>query len=130
MRKNDLFPIWGILFILCAGLGFFPEPEGALRALLTTVSLIFFVPPAVILYQARQEGDAPTIRRIRNCAAASLAVTLVLIVLNILTAMGSAGLGTAMHVLLVIFSAPMVCSGYWALSLFLWACLLMAALRK
>ena len=28
---------------------------------------------------------------------------------------------------LIVVSSPMVCSGYWALSLFLWACLLMVS---
>jgi len=35
-----------------------------------------------------------------------------------------------LHIMLVIVSSPMVCSGNWALSLFLWACLLVASLRK
>ena len=31
---------------------------------------------------------------------------------------------------LVVVSTPMVASGYWVLSLFLWACLLMVSLKK
>ena len=49
---------------------------------------------------------------------------------NFLAALGSPGLGSFLHVLLVIGSAPMVCSNYWVLSLFLWAVLLVTSLQK
>ena len=39
-------------------------------------------------------------------------------------------LGNLLHIVLTIVSAPMMASGSWILSLFLWACLLMASLKK
>ena len=36
-------------------------------------------------------------------------------------------MGNALFGVLIVVSSPMVCSGYWALSLFLWACLLMVS---
>ena len=39
-------------------------------------------------------------------------------------------LGLVLHYVLTIVSSPMICSGHWAMSLFLWACLLMVSLSK
>ena len=89
-------------------------------------AVLFFVPPAVLLYR----GGRETVNLVCCLAAASLAATLVLLVGNVLSVGASEAVGTALHYLLVIVSAPMVASGYWALSLFLWACLLVAGLRK
>lgn len=128
MNKKLLFTLWGGLFIVCAGLGFIPAPEGAARFALTAVSLLFFLPPAMLAFRAAKEEDAHTLKLLRNLAALSLTLTLVLLVANVLSALGPEGLGAFLHALLVIVSAPMVCSGYWAVSLFLWACLLMGCL--
>ena len=129
MKKPQLFALWAILFIICAGLGFIPEPEGTGKILCTLASVVFFLPPAVLLFRAAKAGDRNTLRLIRNLSAASLGATLVLLVANVLSALGSRLLGNVLYAMLVIVSSPMICSGSWALSLFLWACLLMASLR-
>ena len=126
MKKRFLYALWGALFILCAGLGFIPEPEGTLQFILTAASVLFFLPPAMLLHRA----DAADAKLIRNLSSLSLGLTLVLLVLNFLTALRSEFLGQVLHYTLVIVSSPMICSGHWALSLFLWACLLMASLGK
>ena len=126
MNKKLLYTLWGGLFILCAGLGFIPEPEGTLQFILTAASVLFFLPPAMLLHRA----DAADAKLIRNLSSLSLGLTLVLLVLNFLTALRSEFLGQVLHYNLVIVSSPMICSGHWALSLFLWACLLMASLGK
>ena len=130
MKNKTLFTLWGGLFIVCALLGFIPEPVGASRVLMTAVSILFFLPPAAVLYRAKQEGDDRNRQLIRNLSALSLGLTLGLLILNFLVAFGAEAAGTMLYVMLVIVSSPMVCSGYWALSLFLWACLLMASLRR
>ena len=119
MNKTMLFTLWGVLFALCAALGFLPEQSWLTAAAAVT----FFVPPAVLLYKNR---DDHTLKLIRNLSALSLGLTLVLLIVNFLTALSSETLGTVVHYVLVIVSSPMICSGHWALSLFLWACLLMA----
>jgi len=126
MKKTYLYALWGGLFSLCAGLGFIPAASGALVGGMTVLSVLCFVPPALLLYQ--QEEHTRVL--VRNLSAASLGLTLVLLVLNFLCAMQSQLLGRVLHIMLVIVSSPMVCSGNWALSLFLWACLLVASLRK
>ena len=126
MNKKVLFALWGVLFILCAALGFLPEPQGALKILMTGLSVLFFLPPALLLYRS----DRETALLVRNLSALSLGVTLVTLVLNFVLAVSSEILGTILHYVLVVVSAPMICSGYWVLSLFLWACLLMASMKK
>lgn len=122
MTDKTLYIFWGGLFALCAGLGFLPEASWATML----VSILFFLPPAMLL----RRGKADTVKLIRNLSILSLALTAVLLVVNFLTAVRSEALGSLVHCLLVVVSSPMVCSGHWAMSLFLWACLLMVSLRK
>lgn len=129
MNQKPLFALWGGLFILCAGLGFIPEPSGAVRVLLTLLSLAFFVPPALLLHRAVQEKNTDTVKLVRNLSALSLGLTLILLIFNFLSALRSEVLGNILYWILVMVSSPMACSGYWALSLFLWACLLMVSLK-
>lgn len=126
MNQKMLFALWGGLFIVCAGLGFIPEPAGAIRVLLTVLSLVFFLPPFALI----RSGSRDTVKLVAHFSALSLGLTLLLLILNFLCAFGSQLLGDVMHFVLVILSAPMIASGYWVLSLFLWACLLLLALKK
>ena len=126
MKKPVLYSVWAVLFILCAGLGFIPEPTGAVRIFLNLLSVAFFIPPALVLYSGSRSDAA----LIRNLSALSLAITLVTLILNFVLVFRSQTLGDMLHSLLVVVSSPMICSGYWVLSLFLWACLLMVGLKK
>ena len=128
MKKSTLFALWGGLFIICTALGFIPEPAGAVRFFLTALSLLFFLPPAALLYRAKQEKDTPTVQLVRNLCVLSLAVTMAALIANFLSAFWPEFWGNVLHCVLVVVSCPMVCCGYWALSLFGWACLLMASL--
>lgn len=139
MSKKVWFSLWGGLFVLCAALGFLPEPvcppaeDGGiclLRVVMTVLSVLFFLPPAVLLHQAGKEKNVPIQQLIRNLSALSLGLTLVVLILNFWLALGPEMLGTVLHYVLVVISTPMICSGQWALSLFLWACLLMVSLRQ
>ena len=126
MKQKVLYALWGCLFILCAGLGFIPEPGEKPAFLLTLPALLFFLPPAILLYRA----DLSTVKLIRNLSALSLGLTLALLVANFLAVFSSETLGQVLHYVLIIVSSPMVCSGHWALSLFLWACLLVASQKQ
>ena len=128
MKNKVLYALWGGLFILCAALGFIPNPQGMARNFLTVLAVVFFVPPGILLYRAARGKDRDTLKLIRNLSAASLAVTLVVLVLNFLSVATTEAVGDFFYGLLVILSSPMVCSGIWVLSMFLWACLLMASL--
>ena len=89
---------------------------------------------------AERAGDA-ALRKLETVSAqkvdvplgAALGLTLLALVLNVLSAMGTVTMGNVLFAVLIVVSSPMVCSGYWALSLFLWACLLIVShslLRK
>lgn len=130
MKKSTLLLIWGILYIICAGLGFIPEPQGMVRAMLFLVSLLFFLPPAVLLYRGKTQGDRDAVRLVRWLSASSLGLTLIGLCGNILAALGGTALGNIMHILLGLVSAPMFCSNFWVVSLFLWAVLLITSFKK
>ena len=130
MSNNVLYIIWAALYVICAGLGFIPSPEGAAYWILLFFSLLFFVPPALILYRAAKKGEKKVLRRIRNLSLVSLIATLVMIILNIFSVAFTEAMGTALYYILIVVSSPMICGQIWAVSLFLWACLLMAALQQ
>ncbi len=130
MKRSTLWLLWGVFYIICAGLGFIPQPQGIVRAMLFLLSLLFFVPPGVLLYEARRHSDRALLRRLRMAALASLILTQLMLIANILTAPYSEGLGTAMHILLGLVSAPMFCSNYFVVPLFLWAVVLIMSFTK
>ena len=127
MKTKHWYWIWGALFIVCAALGFIRQEQEAPGWWYTAVSLVFFLPPAVILLRSRQEGDSRNIKLVRCLSGASLGITALGLVLNFLSVRWGEAAGDILHSILAIVSTPMVASGYWALSLFLWACLWIAA---
>lgn len=129
MNKTTFFSLWSGMFILCAGLGFIPDPTGVLKWLLFFFAIIFFAPPAMLVYHAARDNDRHTLTLVRNLSALSLGLTLLLLVCNFWSLMSPEALGNVLYILLVIVSAPMYCGQYWVLSLFLWACLLMVCLH-
>jgi len=128
MKNKILYGSWGCLFIICALLGFIPEPEGFVRVLLILASAAFFVPGWILFYRAYKNAALPALQVIRNICLVSLGATLIFLVLNFLSAGNPNVSGELLYGFLIVFSAPMVCSQYWVASLFLWACLLMASL--
>ena len=129
MNTLSYYTVWAGLFILCAGLGFIPEPQGFLKICLILLSLGFFVPPALLLRHAKARGEKHTIETVRNLAFVSLCLTFVLILANFMSLIASEAMGNVLYILLTIVSAPMICGQYWVVSLFLWACLMIGAQR-
>lgn len=130
MSYTVLYSIWGVLFALTAALGFIPSPEGAVFYLTRSLTVLFFVPGWLILRKAKRE-DAPFHRKtVRNLCLASLGTTVVVLVLNLMSAGWPESVGNALHAALTIVSAPMLCGSAYVLSLFLWGCLLMGAIHK
>ena len=130
MIRKFLFALWGVLFSLCAGLGFIPEPGGIMAAVLTGFALLCFLPPSLLLYLAVKAGNRSDLLLIRNLSALSLGLTLAALIGNFFTAFASEAVGQIFYYILIIVSSPMVSSGHWALSLFLWACLMMVSIRQ
>jgi riboflavin transporter FmnP len=135
MKKSPyrlLYMAWGVLFVLTAVLGFFfpdvSDPAG--RAALTVLSVLFFLPPWLILRKSRKEGKRFHSWLIGFLSMASIVLTLVLLVLNLMSPLWEERVGIALNAALVIVSAPMVCSNFYALPLFLWGVLLVAAFKR
>lgn len=129
MKERNLYLYWLCLFILCATLGFIPAPRSPLVvALLTILTVLFFVPPALLL----RRGERKHLRNILILSACSLVLTLVLFIANTLSVLApdKVLLGNILNALLVVFSSPMLCAPYQFLSLFGWACLLFTALSR
>lgn len=129
MNKTSFFSLWSGMFILCAGLGFIPEPAPVLKVLLILFAIGFFVPPAFLLRNASKEKDRDTLALVRNLSALSLGLTVVLLICNFASILWPEVLGNVLYTVLVMVSAPMFCAQYWVLSLFLWACLLIASIQ-
>ena len=127
MNKKLLFTLWGVLFGICAGLGFIHQPGTAVMILGYLFAFGFFGVGGFILWQARESRDRATITLVRNLSLASLITTSILLVANFLSVFASQGLGNFLHYVLIIVSSPMLCAPSWAVSLFLWACLMVAS---
>ena len=128
MKMKTIWLSWLYLFILCAVLGFIPEPTGFFKFLLVVVAAGFFVPGFVLLVKADHRDDVKTIRIIRNIALAALTLAVLLIILYFMSVLLSEAWGLVLYVMLVIFASPLVCGQYWVLTLFGWACLMMYSL--
>lgn len=130
MFQNAMYALWALLYILCAWLGLI-EPDTALQSgAMTTVSVLFFVPPAILLVKALQDGDRKTLRILRYISIASLSLTLAALIANIAVVGASETVGNALYVVLDLLSVPMICSRHYVLSMFLWAVLLFAAIPQ
>ena len=129
MKTKTLFVLWGGLFILCAALGFIPHPAGALKILLTLAALLFFLPPALLLHRSKEKKDKRLAKLVRNLCVASLVLTAVLLMVPFLCVLAPVWLGNLLHILLTVGSTPMICCGNWALSMFLWACLMICSMN-
>ena len=129
-RKTKLWLTWGGMYVLCTVFGFINTNNGFLQALFALFSMGFFLPGGILLYEAVTERDRKTVRLIRGICITSLVLTMLLIIANVLTLPSSEAVGNRMNGLLIIVSTPMFASQMWALSLFLWACLLMGSFFK
>ena len=124
MTRKSLYIIWGSLFALCAGLGFIPEPAGAGKVFCVILAVLFFAPPAAIVYLGWKAGQWEDVRLVRNLAFGSLAVTLATLLGNVMTLATPEWVGDLLYAILVMVSAPMVCGQVWFVSLALWAALM------
>ena len=129
-KEIVLYAAWLCLYILCVGLGTVENAEGIGKVLFVLTSLIFFIPGIWLLVLGFQEKNKKMILRVRMAAICSLSLTVIVFCLNIAAVAASSQLGSTLHDILNLVSAPMFCSQYWILSLFCWACLLSASFTK
>lgn len=129
-RKGKLALAWGILYVICTIFGFINTQNGLLQAIFALFSLGFFLPGGILLYEAVEEKDRKTVLYIRRISIASLSLTVLTLIGNVLTLPAAEAVGDRMYGLLVVVSTPMISSQMWVISLFLWACLLMGSFFK
>ena len=130
MKEKILYCIWACMYILCVGLACINDAQGFGKFVLVLISILFFVPGAMILYEGMKAKNKKALVRVRIISAASLFLTMVVWIINVMSISASEKAGDVLYEILILVSAPMVCSQYWVLSLFLWACLLMASFKK
>lgn len=126
--KSILKAMWAGMFLLCALMGFVPPQTGANKWLLLIFGVLFFLPPALLVYHSVRTHDEKQLRLVRNLSLISLSATLLLLVINLFSIFLSQAMGNMLHYLLTIVSTPMICCQYGIVSLFLWATLLWSCL--
>ena len=129
-RERKLSVAWAVLYILCAVFGFIPARTDFQLVLEIGLAIGFFVPPAMLLYDAAAKEDSRWIHRIFVLSIVSLALSLLFLVLNFLSIYFSRGLGNAVYYILNLVSVPMLCFQFWLVSLFGWACLMMVCRQE
>ena len=128
MDKSIYFALWGGMYILCCVLGFLPEQSGFSLYVMAAVSLLFFLPPFLLVRQAKAQNDTKILRVIHKICLLSLGLSTVMLVANFLSVLSpSETLGSVLHIILSLVSVPMMSSGLPLISLFLWACLLITS---
>ena len=127
--KSILKAMWAGMFLLCALMGFVPPQTGANKWLLLIFGVLFFLPPALLVYHSVRTHDEKQLRLVRNLSLISLSATLLLLVINLFSIFLSRAMGDMLHYLLTIVSTPMICCQYEIVSLFLWAVLLWSCLH-
>ena len=130
MKKKVVYAVWGVLYCACMGFSFVKDPTAGEKVFLVAMSILFFVPPFYLAWQARKEESRKTLLALRLVSIGVLSLSLILLILNFLSVYFSAKTGLVLYVLLVMCSVPMVCAQHWFLGLFLWACLLMFTIQK
>lgn len=132
LNYKTLYRCWAALFAVTAVLGLlFPgvsDPVGLF--FLGLISAVFFLPPALILRKARREDNLHHVRLVRYLGIASLTATLVLICAGIRAVTLSQAAGDLVHILMTVICAPLVCSNYYVLPMFLWSVLVVCSFRK
>ena len=124
MSNRFLYIAWGVMYAICAGLGFIPNPQGVATGLLVFFSLVFFLPPAILLYRAIKADNKRAISRLRAISLTWLIVTTCAICVNIMSVASTLLVGRVVYYILILVTAPMICGQSWILSIFLWALLL------
>ena len=128
MKKSTVFAIWGGLYALCVAMNFlaaYRVPVGWAKAPFVLVSLLFFIPPFYLLFLSKKDKGKKTINALQIISIVSLALFVVLFCLNLASVNWSATTGRVLFYLLISLCAPVVCSQFYVLPLYLWACILM-----
>ncbi len=129
MEKTIVKIVWGLLFLVCAGMGLIPEPQGAVSALMILLGILFFAPPGYLLVRGWMDRDTGLLKLLRNLSLLSLAVSFLLMVANFLCVLAPDWVGSLLYWTLAVAGTPMACLQNPYISLLLWAILLFSSLE-
>lgn len=130
MKNRILWGLWILMYGICAGLGHVAEPAGNQLWAIPLLAALFFVPGALLLFDALRRQDRKQFCILRWISGLSVGLTVVTLIANVISALGGETLGVVLHEILIIVSVPMLCLGKWYLSMFLWCCIFFATLKK
>lgn len=130
MKQKLLYIAWGCMAVLCIGLGTIETTKMGMIVPMICLAVVFFVPPAILLYDALAGDDRKGVLRMRWISLISLSLTLVTMIAFILTAAVGHKAADILYEVLILVSCPMICGHYWLISLFLWSCLFSASFFK
>lgn len=121
-KKPVVYIMWAFWYLCCVFLCLGADPVGMAKVPFVVVGIATYAPPFYLLYLSKK--DAKTIKLVQIISIASLAAFVVLLALNLLSVKWNATAGLILDRLFNIFCAPIVCSQFWVVGLFLWASLL------
>lgn len=129
---KTLYLMWAFMFVLTAVLGMlYPSATGnTAQTVLMVIASGYFLPPWAIMTRGQKEKQVKHVKIVRYLSIASVAATCVLLSMNILSVGMSEAVGNALQALLTIVSAPLVCSNFYVMPLFLWGMLIMATFTE
>ena len=130
MKKSFLWITWAVLYVICVPFSYINEPEPAQSVALLLLGLIFFLPGAILLIDALRKRDQKTLVALRWISGLSLSLTLIFLVANVFSALGSDAAGETLYGFLALVSVPMLCCRQWALSMALWAVFFFSTIVK
>jgi len=130
MKQKNYWILWLCLYVICMLAGFIPNPAGFSKVLLLLLSICFFIPGAILVYNAQCSRDRKTLFCLRIISLSSLVITVAFIIANFLSVLSNEVVGTVLHIFLGIVSVPMFAAQYWLVSLFLWSCLFISTFPK
>ena len=132
LDKYILFAAWIGMYIMCAVLGFLPPQEGANKWLLVVIALLFFVPPALLVYQGWKQKKDQQMKIVQRISLIVVIATVTMLVFNLLSVAliivmpeeTALVLGDVLYDLLILVSTPMLCGQYWGIGLVGWVVLM------
>lgn len=130
MKEKLLYLNWVCLYVMCVGFGTIVQRSVAGHIILMLLSLIFFVPGIILVYDGLKNDNKKMLRRVRIISLTSLFLTLSMIILNILLVRASEAVGNALNDILIVVSAPMFCCYWRGIGPFLWACLFISSFPR
>ena len=124
MKKHKVaitYGVWIVFYIVAVLLSLVNEPSLWIRI----YSIVFFVPGVMLAVWAAQQQDKVQIKRLRTICITSLVLSTVMLVVSLLTVKAAPQATRIISSIFIIVSEPLWISPSWALSMFLWACILM-----